>query len=1058
MNRFFLCLLSIFAVGTASAQSLKGVVTSQSDGQPLLGVSVFEAGTTNGVTTNVDGSYAITLQSKSSATIIFEYIGYATQEIAVTAAQTTLNVSMSEGSIEMDDVVVIGYGAVKKSDLTGSVASVQTEDLKSGAITNADQMLQGTVAGVQVTQNSGAPGGASSIRVRGASSISSTNEPLYVIDGIPFSGSASSIDWAGSGTTGQTTVNPLSTISPQDIISMDVLKDASATAIYGSAGANGVIIINTRRGSEGAMKINYDGQYAIQTVSNTIDMMNLSEYAQYQNEITDLYATLSLDETLQDPSIMGEGTDWQSEIFRVAPMQSHALSISGGTEKLKMSASVGYTDQEGTIYGSNFERYNMRLNADGKMLKHLEGGGSIAFTRTDERISRQDGNDGVIMQALTMQPSVAVYGFDGEFASPESIYGSTSNNPLWLAQMQTNTLIRDRIMGNFYLQLNPMEGLNVRSEFGYDVTNSLNESFIPTYDFGNGIANSLNQMYQKEEHNLFWIWKNYATYNKSVAKHSINAMVGYEMQKSAWEGMWIRKSGFSTDDIFVMTSDGTFDSNGAWQDSATKVSTFGRLNYNYDERFLVTATFRADASSKFGPENKWGYFPSAAFAWRVSNEEFLKGIESISNVKLRLGYGMVGNDNISTYQYGSTMTSSLSSFTSSSSAYRVSNISNPNLKWEASEQYNAGVDLGFFNNRLAATVDVYLKDTKDLLMQVSVPSYLGVGDGNSISAPYVNIGKTRNQGVDIAINTVPVQTKNFTWTSDIVFSKNENEVLALNDDAQVITGGISVYFSSAFSSASRIEVGQPMGVFYGYVTDGYFENEEDVLTSAVQVEDGNNPGMNLYDKNSGVYVGDIKFKDLNEDGVIDDNDKTIIGDPNPDFTYGWTNKFSYKNWDLSIALNGSYGGDILNIARYRTESLSNAWDNQSTSVIDRANIAYDASGAAYLTNASTATTPRFAPNDINGNNRMSDRWIEDGSYLRIQAITLNYNFPASMIKAVGMSSLKLYCTLQNLYTFTSYSGYDPEVGAYNQSALMQSYDIGRYPTPTMYILGVNIGF
>ncbi len=1057
MNRFLLCLLSICAVATTSAQTLKGVVTSQSDGQPLLGVNVLEAGTTNGVTTNVDGSYAITLQGKESATVIFEYIGYATQEIVVPAAQTVLNVALSASSIEMDDVVVIGYGAVKKSDLTGSVASVMTEELKSGAITNADQMLQGTVAGVQVTQNSGAPGGAASIRVRGASSISSSNEPLYVIDGIPFSGSGSSIGWAGGGTVGQTTVNPLSTISPQDIVSMDVLKDASATAIYGSAGANGVIIINTRRGAEGAMKINYDGQYAIQRASNTIDMMNLSEYAQFQKDNSELYGTLSLDESFQDPSIMGEGTDWQGEIFRTAPMQSHALSISGGTDKLKMSASVGYTDQEGTIYGSNFDRYNMRLNADGKMLKNLEGGGSIAFTRTSERISRQDGNDGIIMQALTMQPSVSVYGFDGEFASPESIYGSTSNNPLWLAQMQQNTLVRDRIMGNFYLQLNPIEGLNIRTEYGYDVSNGLNKSFIPTYDLGNGIASSLNQMYQKEDHNLFWIWKNYATYNKTVKKHSINAMVGYEMQKSSWEGMHLRKSGFSTNDIFVMTSDGTFDSNDGWKDSATKESVFGRLNYNYDERYLITATMRADASSKFGPANKWGYFPSAAFAWRVSNEKFLKQVEAVSNLKFRLGYGMVGNDNISTYQYGSTMTSILSPF-GGGSAYRVSNISNPNLKWEASEQYNAGIDLGFFNNRLAMTVDVYQKDTKDLLMQVSVPSYLGVGSGNSISAPFVNIGKTRNKGIDIALNTVPVQTKNFTWTSDVIFSKNNNEVIALNDDAQVISGGISVYFSSAFGSASRIQVGQPMGVFYGYQTDGYFKDEADVLDSAVQVEDGENPGMNLYDKYSGVYAGDIKFKDLDKNGVIDDNDKTIIGDPNPDFTFGWTNKFSYKNWDLSVAVNGSYGGDILNIARYRTESLSNAWDNQAAKVIDRAKVVYDESGAASISNLSTATAPRFAPNDINGNNRMSDRWIEDGSYVRLQAVTLNYNFPAKMIKSVGMNSLKLYCTLQNLYTWTNYTGYDPEVGAFNQSALMQSYDMGRYPTPTMYIFGVNIGF
>ncbi len=1057
MNRFLLCLLSICAVFTTSAQSLKGVVTSQSDGQPLIGVNVLEAGTTNGVTTSIDGSYAISLQGKESTTIVFEYLGYTTQEIVVSSSKTQLDVAMVESAIEMDDVVVIGYGAVKKSDLTGSVASVLTEDLKNSAITNADQMLQGTVAGVQVTQNSGAPGGAASIRIRGASSISSSNEPLYVIDGIPFSGSGSDVGWAGGGTVGQTKVNPLSTIAPQDIISMDVLKDASATAIYGSAGANGVVIINTRRGSEGAMKINYDGQFSLQTASNYIDMMDLRDYAQYQKDNNALYPQISLNESFKDPSIMGEGTNWQDAIFHQAAMHSHALSLTGGTDKLQLAASVGYMNQDGIIHGSNFERYNARLNADGTINKYLKAGASLAFTRTDERLSRQDGNDGIIMQALTMQPSVSVYGFDGEYASPESIYGSSSNNPLWLAEMQTNRLSRDRVMGNFYLQVDPVKGLNVRSEFGYDIGNDLNKSFVPTYDFGNGVANSLNQMYQKNSRSLFWIWKNYATYNISVKKHSINAMAGFETQKSAWEGLWFRKSGFSTNEIFEMTADGTFDSNDAWKDAATKVSAFGRLNYNYDERYLLTATFRADASSKFGPNNKWGYFPSAAFAWRASNEEFLKDIDVLSNLKVRLGYGMVGNDNISTYQYGSTMTTILSPF--SGSAYRVSNISNPNLKWEASEQYNAGIDLGLFNNRLALTVDVYKKETEDLLMQVSIPSYLGIGSGgSSIGAPFANIGKTENKGIDIALNTVPVQTKDFTWTSDVVFSMNKNKVIALNDDAQVLTGGINVYFGSAFGTASRIEVGQPMGVFYGYETDGYFTSEEDVLSSAVQLEDGENPGMNLYDKNTGVFVGDIKFKDKDGNGVINDNDKTIIGDPNPDFTFGWNNKFTYKNWDLSVGINGSYGGDILNIARYRTESLNNAWDNQSVSVNNRANIVFDDSGNASLSNADTALTPRFAPNDMNGNNRMSDRWIEDGSYLRIQNLTLNYNVPKSALSKVGIRSLKVYGTVQNLYTFTNYSGYDPEVGAFNQSALMQSYDVGRYPTPRMYIFGVNLGF
>ncbi|MDE5622364.1 MAG: TonB-dependent receptor [Alistipes sp.] len=406
------------------------------------------------------------------------------------------------------------------------------------------------------------------------------------------------------------------------------------------------------------------------------------------------------------------------------------------------------------------------------------------------------------------------------------------------------------------------------------------------------------------------------------------------------------------------------------------------------------------------------------------------------------------------------MKSTIKSFVT---GYFVANISNADLKWEASEQYNLGVDLGLWSNRLSLTLDLYQKDTKDLLLQISVPSYLGTS-GNSdkagweIQMPYSNIGKVRNRGVDIALNAVPVQTKDFSWTSSLNVSVNRNEVLALNERSQVLYYGVGTYFSAAFSTASIVKEGQPMGVFYGYRTDGYFANEREVLEAPVQVEDGNNPGQNLFNKTSGVYVGDLRFQDLNKDGKIDANDQTVIGDPNPDFTFGWSNTFTYKNFDLSIGLNGVCGGDVLNIARYRTEALNNQWDNQSRRVIDRARIATDPAGQPYLANPTTARTPRAALNDINGNNRMSDRWLEDGSYLRIQNITLGYTLPRRWVSKLGMQNLKVYCTLQNLYTWTGYSGYDPEVGAFNQSAAMQNYDMGRYPTPRMYILGVNIGF
>lgn len=1063
MKKFLLLFAALLcSVGLmAQGRRVTGQVTGP-DGQPLPGVSIVEKGTTNGVSNNSDGRYSIEVRG-ANPVLVFSFLGYTTREITVAAGQTALNVKLSEDAQMVDEVVVVGYGTMKKSDLTGSVASVSADRLKQTVITNADQMLKGHVAGVQVTQNSGAPGGAASIRIRGASSITSTNEPLYVIDGIPFSGSGTEIggfDWAG-GTGGQTKVNPLSTISPQDIVSMDVLKDASATAIYGAAGANGVVIINTRRGQKGTVRVNYDGYVAWQQFARKIDMMNLREYAQYQNELHELYPAVEVDDAFLEPSLLGSGTDWQDEITRTALTHSHSISLSGGSDKFTFAASGGYMDQDGTIYGSNFKRYNGRFNGDGTVTKWLRAGGSMAFTHTEETITRQDGSDGVIMQALSMQPSVAVYDFDGNFAGPSSIYGSSGYNPLWQANMQNNELVRNRNMGNFYLQIDPLKVLNIRTEFGYDISDNKNTSFIPTFDFGNGIANSMNKMYQREDHSVFWIWKTYATWNQTFAKkHNISLMAGFEAQKSAWEGMWLVKKNFSSDKIHVMTKDGEYDSNDGWKDSATKASVFGRLNYNYDERYLATFTMRADGSSKFGPNHKWGYFPSAAVAWRISNEKFLRESETLTNLKLRLGYGQVGNDNIETYMYGSKMKSMISAF---GTGYFVANISNSDLKWEASEQYNLGVDLGLWNNRLALTVDAYQKDTRDLLLKVSVPSYLG-NSGNSdksgweIQMPYSNIGKVRNRGVDIALNTIPVETKNFIWTSNINVSVNRNEVLALNEDSQVLYYGVGTYFSAAFSTASIVKVGQPMGVFYGYLTDGYFQNEQDVLSSPVQVEDGNNPGQNLFNKTSGVYVGDLKFRDLHKDGVIDAKDQTVIGDPNPDFTFGWNNTFTYKNFELNVGLNGVCGGDVLNIARYRTESLNNQWDNQSRKVINRARIATDEAGNVFLANPGSARTPRAALNDINGNNRMSDRWLEDGSYLRIQNITLSYTLPKRVVTKLGLQNIKVYGTLQNIYTWTAYTGYDPEIGAFNQSAAMQNYDMGRYPTPRMYILGVNIGF
>ena len=1052
-------LLAMLSIGMRAQVTVSGTVLD-SAGETLIGVTVMEKGTSLGCTTNIDGQFTLDVKSPKSV-LVFSYVGMDTQEIPLNG-RTKLQVTMAESAIALAETVVVGYGTQKKSDLTGSVASLSEAQMKQTIVTNADQMLQGKVAGVQVTQNSGAPGGATSIRIRGASSLNSSNEPLYVIDGVPMSGAAGSIggfDWAG-GTNGQTTVNPLAAIAPSDIVSIDVLKDASACAIYGAAGANGVVIVTTRRGSAGHTNITYDGYVAWQKTAKRLEMMDLRQYAQYQQSLFNdgIISETLFDKTYSDVSLLGKGTDWQDQIFRTAVMHSHQVGVNGGNDKTTFAASAGYMNQEGIIIGSDFNRFNTRLNIDNNFTKWLKVGASLAYTRTNERITRNDGSDGVIMQAMTMMPVVPVRDFDGNWAGPSTVNGSSTWNPVALALQTNNTLLRQRIMGDFYAEAKFLKYLTFRAEFAFDGSQNQNKSYIPRYEFG-VVSNDINQMMQREDHSWFWMQKDYLTYNQTFAdKHNLTAMVGFEASKSSWEGTQLIKKNFTTDIIHVMTEDGEFVSNTGWSDAASNTSFFGRVNYGYDNRYLVTATIRADGSSKFGPSNKWGVFPSAAAAWRISHEKWMENARWLDNLKLRLGYGQVGNSNIDTYRYASAMMSML---TPHGTAYFPQNLSNPKLKWESSEQFNIGLDFAAFNNRLEITVDFYKKQTKDLLMQVFTPSQIASNDYQTILNPYANIGKTENMGVDLQITARPVVTKDFTWLSSVTLSHNKNKVVALNDDSQVLYGAVDWW--APFQTATMFKVGQPMGVFYGYQTEGLFANEADILSHATQTG-GSTPYANKIDRETGAWVGDIKFVDQNGDGVINDADQVVIGDPNPTLTYGWTNTFTWREWELNIGITGQVGGDILNWARYKTEGLTSIWDNQDQRVLNRAQIGLrDPNGSrtdisnVYLLDGSNGL-PRFSNLDGNGNNRMSDRWIEDGTYLRIQNISLAYNLPQKWAKKAGLTRAKLYFNVQNVYTFTSYTGYDPEIGAYNQSALLQNIDRGRYPSPRMFTLGLNLGF
>ncbi|KAA6300681.1 MAG: TonB-dependent receptor SusC [Candidatus Ordinivivax streblomastigis] len=1057
---FLFCVLPL--MGYAQSFQLSGTVSDASDGTPLSGVTVFTQQKI-GTVTDMDGRY--TLQVSKGDQVSFSFLGMVTKTVKIDN-QRVLNIKLENDDQLLSEVVVVGYGTMKKSDLTGSVSSLSSDRLKESIVTNVDQLLQGRVAGVQLQANSGAPGAANSIRIRGASSINNSNEPLYIIDGIPVSGlgaSTAGFEWSG-GSNGQNKVNPLSSIAPSDIVSMDVLKDASATAIYGAAGANGVVMVTTKRGSKGKNNITYDGYAALQIRAGKLDMMNLREFGTYQQQLYNEGFLPNVDQAYLDPSLLGKGTDWQDAVTKDAWMQNHNLSLTGGTDKTQYAFSIGYTGQDGMLLNSGFERYTGRMNIDNEFNKYVKAGASLSYSRTDESIINNDGINGVVMQAALMSPAVPVYDFDGNYAGPETVNGSSLYNPVALTKDQINTLYRGRVMGNVYAQVTFIPQLNFRTEVGLDASDNVGKGFRPSYEYGQ-LKNTNTMIMQREEHSLYWIWKNYVTYTQGFGKHKINFMAGTETSKSAWEGTSLVKDQLSSNDIHVIGADGVYKSNDAWKDASTTVSVFGRANYNYDDRYLLTATLRGDASSKFGANYRWGYFPSFAAAWRINSEEFMENTRDwLSNLKLRLGYGQVGNSNIDNYLFGSTMRA-FPGWTGT--AYRMAHNANPDLKWEASEQYNGGLDLGLFNGRVDLTVDVYYKTTKDLLLQPSISPVLGGSDWADIQTPYMNMGKVDNKGIDIALNTHNIAGKDFNWHSNLVFSLNRNKVKGLDDLGTPYYAALDWY--AAFQTVSMIKVGQPIGVFYGYKTDGIYKDAEDLRNSPLPASGGKPIDIH---RTTGAWVGDIKFKDLSgpngaPDGVIDEYDQTIIGDPNPDFTFGFTNTFSYKNWELGVGLTGSYGADILNYVRVKTEGLMSQWDNQAVATMNRVQLGYNDGNNTNVSNPDNVhitnsgynpAMPRWSGNDMNGNNRMSDRWMEDGSYLRIQNLSLAYHLPQNWLKKINVASCKVYVNAQNVYTFTNYSGLDPEIGSYNQQAGLSNVDMGRYPSPRVFTFGTNITF
>ena len=1077
-QKFVTFMLALLATTALFAQNK--VTGSVSDAQgPAIGVSVVEKGTNNGVITDIDGNYAITV--KPGATLVFSSIGYATQEIAV-GSQKVIDVVLKEDTEFLDEVVVVGYGTMKKSDLAGASVSMKEDAIKGSIITNIDQSLQGRAAGVTAVQTSGAPGSSSSIRVRGQATINANAEPLYVIDGVIVQGGGSSGadfglgDALGNGAV--STVSPLSTINPADIVSMEILKDASATAIYGAQGANGVVLITTKRGKSGSAKFSYDGMFAVQRQTKRIGLLNLREFAEYYNDLASVGLT-SANEYYSDPSILGKGTNWQDAIFRTALQHQHQVSAQGGTDKVQYYVSGSFMNQQGTIIGSNFRRFGARANLDANLKDWWKIGLSVSYSNTDEDMKLADSDEGIINYTLTSLPSAPIYDQDGNYYSI-SMKNYSIINPVAMAMLEKINLKRQKLNGNIFsdLTLPFFKDLTWHAELDYDLSYSAAETFNPSVNLGS-YQRASNEVREQKNNSIYWAVKNYLTYSHTFGKHSITAMVGQEVWASKWDYMSVYNTALPSNDVVnPYLGTGTPTIGYGFGDSAM-ASFFTRETYNYDNRYIGTYTFRYDGSSNFGPNKRWAPFHSVAVAWRFTNEKFFSDAAKkvLNDGKIRFGWGQTGNANIGSYKWGTSMTKVA---TGLGTGYRQSNMPNPDVMWEKQEQYNVGLDLSFLNNRINLTVEWYNKTSKDMLMPLQLPTYMGTsGNGSSaLASPWGNYGTIRNTGWEFTISAHPVETKNFHWSTEGQISLNKNKLVALAGTASAAIVG----YGQWDDIVSVSNVGEPLYSFYGYVTDGIYQNIEEVMAGPVQGDkmphtvdaDGvwhasQDPAD--YNQYNTTWVGDIRFKDLNGDGRITEADRTNIGSPMPKFTFGWTNTFTYKNWDLTIFLNGSYGNKVLNYLNMKTGNMKSPWLNQPSSVLGRSKLTpidpdkvYVDGGQWYNdpTNVKVANPsaklPRATINDPADNDRLSDRYIEDGSYLRIKNITLGYTFPKKLLQKAKIENLRVQVNIQNLLTFTKYTGYDPEIGASTASVNVMGLDNGRYPSPTTYSFGVNITF
>ncbi|TDW96591.1 SusC/RagA family TonB-linked outer membrane protein [Dinghuibacter silviterrae] len=1016
---FFPLLLLLCAYVPLQAQTIKvtGTVVSAT-GHPVSGATIHQKGGSAGAIAADDGSFSIDVRRTKNPILIVTAIGYESTEIK--AEETPLKIVLKETSKGLEDVVVVGYGTTRKKDLTGAVASVPMRDADKVPVIGTDQMLEGQVPGVQVTQSQSQPGGTVfSIRIRGTNSINSSSEPLYVVDG-----------FAGA---------DITTINPSDVQSIDILKDASATAIYGSRGANGVVIITTRRGRVGR-SLTIEAYTGEQQVTKEYKMMNAQQYGNFlitlqtqQNQLNN--TNIPPPYTQAQVNAMGAGTNWQNQIFRVAPVSNMSVGLSGGTEDSKYYLGLNYFDQQGIIIGSDYKRGIVHFNLDQYMGKvHVAVSSQASYGYQDAPTVNTSGGGttpSVLWDAVRFSPILPVRDSTGAYTyvnGPGPIV-SPIGNPVAYANEAQDGNYGLRAFTNVFADYELLRGLHLRSTFGVDYLNGGERKFVPT-DLYVAAANG-GSASQSSTQNYTWLNENTITYDREFNRiHAINVVGGFTFQhwyqKSFSEGITNLSTNAEGSNNLGVGTPGTPAS--SYQDNVLS-SYFGRLNYRLMDKYLFTFTMRADGSSRFGANNKWGYFPSGAFAWRLSEEPFIRRIKKISDLKLRTSYGVTGNQEIGDYQ-------SLSAY--SNNAYSLggtptpvvgispSNIPNPSLSWESTAAFDAGLDLGLWNNRVTFTGDFYYKKTSNLLLNVSIPQTSGY------SSILENSGAVQNEGFEFGINSRNIETHKVKWSTYLNFSTNRNKVLSLGSNQQIYAGDLSSsIFPSATFKSGILLVGKPIGSFYGYVFNGIWQTSQQIAESGTK---------------QAVQPGDPIYKDLNGDSLINGSDRTIIGHALPKFTYGMTNTITYGRFTLNVFIQGVYGNNIFDENLYEVQNGSNNFNR----------LAYI--GTESWTGPGTSNTLPRVSSVLRRSMGVTSDVIKNGSYLRFKTVTLSYELPLPKMTAV-FKSASVYATVQNLATITSYPGYDPEVNSFPTSnALSLGTDYNAYPNYRTYLVGVRFGF